>query len=92
MSVAESPRLHPSRRQNLYNLCATISLALHPLLLTLENFDKGVATTPLRGVYDLRSGAHQPHSLPSQLEAALGLRTDELLTDQDDELVKEPVA
>ena len=29
---------------------------------------------------------------PSQLQAALGLRTDELLTDQDDELVKEPVA
>ena len=29
---------------------------------------------------------------PSQLQAALGLRTDELLTDQDDELIKETVA
>ena len=29
---------------------------------------------------------------PTQLQAALGLRTDELLTDQDDELIKETVA
>ena len=29
---------------------------------------------------------------PSQLQAALGLRTDELLTDQEDELIKETVA
>jgi hypothetical protein len=29
---------------------------------------------------------------PSQLQAALGLRTDELLTEQDDEFMKETVA